>query len=271
MIDIQKKVYSVSLLCEVVGVSCSGYYAWCNRGKSNRTKKEYDRLLPMVKLAHSSSRGTYGARRISEELKLYGISCSRYKATTLMKLSGVCVKQKRKFKVTTDSKHNYPISPNLLGREFSVDKPNRVYASDITYIWTKEGWIYLTIILDLFSRRIVGWSLNNRIDKKLVMDALIMAVWRRHPSPGLIFHSDRGSQYCSTDFRKLLEKYKMISSMSKKGDCWDNAVSESFFGTLKNECVFYKSYNTRAEAKKMSLITSKCFTTVTDFTHIWAM
>ena len=167
-----------------------------------------------------------------------------------MKLAGVEAKQKKKFKATTDSKHDLPVAPNLLERNFEVSEPDRVYCSDITYIWTTEGWLYLAVILDLFSRRVVGWSMSNRITKKLVIDALQMAAWRRRPEDGLIFHSDRGSQYCSNDFQKMLKKHGMTSSMSRKGDCWDNSVAESFFGTLKVERVFDSIYQTREEAKR---------------------
>ncbi len=167
-----------------------------------------------------------------------------------MKLADVSAKQKKKFKVTTDSKHNLPVAPNLLNREFKVDTPDQVYVSDLTYIWTQEGWLYLAVVLDLFSRQVVGWSLNRRMTKQLVMDALRMAVWRRKPRAGLLFHSDRGSQYCSIDFQKMLSGYKMISSMSRKGNCWDNSVAESFFGSLKTERVFFSNYRTREEAKR---------------------
>jgi transposase InsO family protein len=167
-----------------------------------------------------------------------------------MKLAGVSAKQKRKFKVTTDSKHNLPVAPNLLNREFEVAVPDQAYVSDITYIWTSEGWLYLAIVLDLFSRHVVGWSLNSRMSRRLIMDALQMAIWRRRPASGLLFHSDRGSQYCSADFQKMLKKHKMISSMSRKGNCWDNAVAESFFGSLKTERVFFSNYTTRDEARK---------------------
>lgn len=230
-------------------VSRSGYYAWRTRGKSKR-QREYERLIPVVRVSHKKSKETYGARRISEEIEAHGTTCGRTKAGTLMKLAGVAAKQKKKFKVTTDSKHNLPVAPNLLNRQFEVHKPDTVYVSDITYIWTHEGWLYLAVILDLFSRQVVGWSLSNRMTKKLVMDALRMAIWRRRPARGLIFHSDRGSQYCSNDFRKMLKTHGMISSMSRKGNCWDNAVAESFFGSLKTEQVFFENYKTREEAKR---------------------
>lgn len=249
MIDTEKKVYPTALLCDVMRVSRSGYYSWRSRGKSAR-QEEYERLIPVVKEASRVSRSTYGARRIAKEIITHGSPCGRTKAQTLMQLADVSAKQYKKFKVTTDSKHNLPVAPNLLNREFKVDAPDRVYVSDITYLWTKEGWLYLAVILDLYSRQVVGWSLNSRMTKKIIMDALRMAVWRRQPAPGVLFHSDRGSQYCSTDFQKMLNFYRMISSMSRKGDCWDNAVAESFFGSLKMERVFFSNYSTREEAKK---------------------
>ncbi len=206
--------------------------------------------FPIVRAAHKESKGTYGARRMAIEVEAHGgSSCGRFKAATLMKLAGVAAKQKKKFKATTDSKHNLPVAPNLLNRQFEVEAPDHVYVSDITYIWTTEGWLYLAVILDLFSRQIVGWSLNNRMTRKLIMDALRMAIWRRRPESGLVFHSDRGSQYCSNDFQKMLKYHKMKSSMSRKGDCWDNAVAESFFSSLKTERVFFTSYKTRERAR----------------------
>jgi len=249
MIDTEKKAYQTTLLCDVMQVSRSGYYSWRTREKSSR-QQEYEQLIPVVQEAHRISKGTYGARRIAEEVEELGVSCGRTKAGTLMKLADVSAKQKKKFKVTTDSKHNLPVAPNLLNREFKVDTPDQVYVSDLTYIWTQEGWLYLAVVLDLFSRQVVGWSLNRRMTKQLVMDALRMAAWRRKPGAGLLFHSDRGSQYCSTDFRKMLSGYKMISSMSRKGNCWDNSVAESFFGSLKTERVFFSNYRTREEAKR---------------------
>jgi putative transposase len=230
-------------------VSRSGYYAWRKWGKSSR-QKENERLIPVVRAAHKISKGTYGARRIAKEIEAHGSSCGRARAGALMKLAGVVAKQKNKFKATTDSKHNLPVAPNLLNREFEAGEPDKVYVSDITYIWTNEGWLYLAVVLDLFSRQIVGWSLSNRISRKLVINALRMAIWRRQPLPGLILHSDRGSQYCSIEFQKMLDTHRMISSMSRKGNCWDNAVAESFFGSLKTERVFFSSYKTREEAKR---------------------
>ena len=230
-------------------MSRSGYYSWRERDKSPR-QIENENLIPMVKKAHKESKGTYGTRRIAEEVKANGVPCGRYRARTLMNLAEVFAKQSRKFKATTDSKHNLPVAPNLLDREFEVAEPDRVWVSDITYLWTSEGWLYLAVVLDLFHRQVVGWSMSNRINRKLVMDALRMGVWRRRPAPGLILHSDRGSPYCSNDFQKMLKTHGMVSSMSRKGDCWDNAVAESFFGSLKTERVFFTNYKTREEARR---------------------
>ncbi|MBA3028481.1 MAG: IS3 family transposase, partial [Desulfobacteraceae bacterium] len=184
------------------------------------------------------------------EIEAHGSSCGRFKAGTLMKLAGVSAKQKRKFKATTDSKHKLPVAPNLLNRQFEVEEPDKVDVSDITYVWTHEGWLYLAVIIDLFSRQVVGWSLDSRMSRNLIMNALRMAIWRRQPFPGLMLHSDRGSQYCSNEFQKMLKSNRMISSMSRKGNCWDNAVSESFFGSLKTERVFFSNYMTREAAKR---------------------
>jgi putative transposase len=230
-------------------VSRSGYYSWCNRGRSLR-QQERERLIPKVKSIHRQTRETYGARRISEELNAQGESCGRTKAATLMELAGISVKRRKKFKATTDSKHKLPVAPNLLNRQFGVNEPDSVYCGDITYIWTAKGWLYLAVVLDLFSRQVVGWSMSTRITRKLVINALNMAIWRRRPGARLIFHSDRGSQYCSNDFQKMLQKHKMLSSMSRKGNCWDNSVAESFFGSLKTECIFSSVYKTREEAKR---------------------
>ena len=195
------------------------------------------------------SKGTYGTRRIAAEITAHGTPCGRFKAKTLMKLAGVAAKQKKKFKVTTDSKHNLPVAQNLLNRQFEVCEPDRVYVSDITYIWTQEGWLYLAVVIDLFSRQVVGWSLKNRMTTSLIMGALRMAIWHRQPGKGLLFHSDRGSQYCSKKFQKMLNNHNMISSMSRKGNCWDNSVAESFFGSLKTERVYWTNYMNRENAK----------------------
>ena len=244
-----KKAYPIKVLCEVMLVSRSGYYAWCKREDSAR-EGENRRLVPLVRELHRQSGRTYGTRRIADDLREQGVLCGRYRARTLMALAGVSARQKRKFKATTNSKHDLPVAPNLLCREFGVAAPDRAWVSDITYVWTREGWLYLAVVIDLFSRMVVGWSIGERITRRLVMDALRMGVGRRRPGPGLIHHSDRGVQYCSGDFRDLLTAFDMLCSMSRKGDCWDNAVAESFFGTLKTERVFFADYKTRDEARR---------------------
>ena len=246
-ISAEKANYPLILLCRVMKVARSGYYAWLAAGKSKR-QQENERLIPLVREISRESDRTYGSRRIAEALSAREVPCGRVRAATLMRLAGVSVKRKKKFKVTTDSKHKLPVAPNLLNRDFEVAEPNRTWVSDITYVWTREGWLYLATVLDLFSRQVVGWAMSNRITQQLAMDAFQMAVWSRRPSPGLILHSDRGSQYCSHEFQNLLKNYGATSSMSRKGDCWDNAVAESFFGTLKTERVSWRSYQTREEA-----------------------
>ena len=246
--DRAKKAYPVNLLCRVLGVSRSGYYAW-RVEKKKLHRKENEKLIPLVRHLFRESDCTYGTRRMAKALHAHNIRCGRSRARTLMKLARISVKRKKKFRVTTDSKHNLPVAPNLLNRKFDVAAPNRAWVGDITYIWTSEGWLYLAAVMDLFSRQIVGWSLQSRMTKQLVSDALLMAIWRRRPRPGMIFHSDRGSQYCSSHFQSLLTAHKIKSSMSRKGNCWDNAVMERFFGSLKSERVVFRDYKTRGAAK----------------------
>jgi len=195
------------------------------------------------------SRDTYGSPRITIELREQGDTCSKNRVARIMKENDIMAKTARKFKVTTNSKHDMPISENLLKQDFSVSTPDRVWVSDITYIRTQEGWLYLSIILDLYSRKIVGWSISDRITKKVVTDALLKAIWNRKPSKGLIVHSDQGSQYASNEFRNIIQRYGFVQSMSGKGNCYDNAVAESFFHTFKTECVYPEVYNSKAEAK----------------------
>ncbi len=244
-----KKAYPTTLMCDVLQVSNSGYYAWRKQPYSLRLTENL-KLVPLVRRIHIESGQTYGSRRMSKALKAMGIPCGCSRARTLMRLAEIIVRQKRKFKVTTHSKHKLPVAPNLLNREFEVDAPNKVWVSDITYIWTAQGWLYLAIVLDLCSRQVVGWAISKRINRKLVKNALLMAIGKRRPKPGLIFHADRGSQYCSAEFQKLLKNHHMICSMSRKGDCWDNAVAESFFASLKAERAFYRKYRTRDKARR---------------------
>jgi putative transposase len=196
------------------------------------------------------SQKSYGSRRMSKGLRKQGLNVGRYKARRLMRQLELRVKSRKRFKSTTDSKHDLPIAPNILNREFQVNAPDRAWASDITYIWTCQGWLYLAVVLDLFSRKIVGWSMQATMTANLVVDALAMAASRRCLLSGLLHHSDRGSQYASEAYRRELEKHKMIASMSRKGDCWDNAVVERFFCSLKTEFTDHMLYSTRDEARR---------------------
>lgn len=207
-----------------------------------------DRLLIQISKIFHEYKGRYGAPRIHSELMDLGIKCGIKRVGRIMRENNLIAKAKRKFKATTNSEHNYPTHPNLLNQNFKIDTPNKIWTTDITYIRTSEGWLYLAVVLDLYSRMIVGWSMDKRMTRKLVIDALTMAYWKRKPGKGLIHHSDRGSQYASYDYQDKLTEYGMICSMSKKGDCYDNAVTESFFHSLKVELNKYE-YSTRSEAK----------------------
>ena len=198
---------------------------------------------------HSETRGAHGSRRTSEKLRSQGHDVGRYRAHSLMKKAGVFVKRRKKFTITTESKHNFPVAPNLLNRNFQVDRPDAVWCSDISYLCTIEGWLYLTVIIDLYSRKVVGWSMSSRMKASLATEVLSMAYKRRKTGKELIHHSDRGSQYAGGDYRKPLSIWGMICSMSRKGDCWDNAVAESFFHSLKTEWTADKIYRTRSDAR----------------------
>jgi putative transposase len=244
-----KTEFLIAVMCDVFAVSRSGYHAWRKKSQSKR-KQANGKLLEEIRTVHHESRETYGSPRVYQALKQKDVPCSENRVARLMKEDGLRAKTKRRFRVTTNSKHNLPVAPNLLQRDFSPKKPDQVWAGDITYIWTTAGWLYLAVVIDLFSRSVVGWAMNKHMARHLVMDALTMAVQRRRPSPGLIFHSDRGSQYASADFQTLLAKHGMLCSMSRKGDCWDNAPVESFFGSLKQELVFHQKYPTRFHARQ---------------------
>lgn len=241
--------FPVSVMCEVFSVSRSGYYAWLKRPVSRRKQADTE-LLEKIRIIHRDSDGSYGSPRVHRDLKEQGASCGENRVARLMREDGLRSKTKRRFKATTDSNHDLPVAPNLLNREFHPEGPNEVYAGDMTYVWTAEGWLYLAVVIDLFSRAVVGWAMDKRMTRQLVIDALTMAEQRRTPPSGVIFHSDRGSQYASADFQSLLAQCGMRSSMSRKGDCWDNAPVESFFGTLKRELIFHRKYLTRFQARQ---------------------
>jgi len=244
----QQTEFRIRAMCRVLQVSRSGYYESLNRPPSHHSLED-DKLRPEIKAAFKIGRKNYGTRRIKDKLQKQRVHISRRRVGRLMREENLQVQTKRKFKVTTNSNHDKPIAPNLLEREFTVADPNTVYVGDITYIPTREGWLYLAVVIDLFSRAVVGWSMGSRMTASLVNSAMLMAIWKRKPSKGLIFHSDRGSQYASDSYQEILSSYGVNPSMSRKGDCWDNAVAESFFHTLKIELVHHCDYETRADAR----------------------
>lgn len=227
-------------------MSKAGYYAWRERKPSKRARVDAV-LRPKIVAIHHRSRGRYGIPRIQAQLKKTGIRTSRKRVARLMKIEQIRGKKPRKFRTTTMSSHDYPVAPNRLKRKFSKRAPNKAWVADITYFQTREGWLYLAIVLDLFSRRIVGWSMSHLIDATLVLDALRMAVDRRRPKRGLIVHTDRGSQYACNEYRTFTKAHGIVPSMSRKGDCWDNAVAESFFASLKEDIKPERLWASRAE------------------------
>ena len=241
--------FHVENACRVLRVSPSGYYAWSGRRPSEREIADAG-LIEKIRSIYDASNGVYGVRRTHRRLLMDGERCSVNRVARLMRKCGIKAKRRRKYRVTTDSKHNLPVAANLLDRRFFSAGPNQVWASDITYIWTLEGWLYLAAVVDLHSRMVVGWSMSERLDRSLTLGALSMAVGLRDPEPGLLHHSDRGIQYASNDYQKALSQHKMLCSMSRKGDCWDNAVVESFFSTLKTERVHHRLYRSRDEARR---------------------
>jgi putative transposase len=247
-IEAEKASWPIAFMCARLGVSKSGFYAWRGRPPSARSLED-ERLLEQIRAVHAESRGRYGSPRVHRELTAKGIQVNKHRVARLMRENGLRGRRRRRFRHTTDSNHAMPLAPNTLARDFTADAPNTVWVTDITYIWTREGWLYLAAILDLYSRRVVGWSMSDRITRQLTLDALSMAVLARTPAAGLLHHSDRGSQYASADYRAALVSAGMRCSMSRKGDCWDNAVAESFFGTLKTELVHEADWVTRAEAR----------------------
>jgi putative transposase len=248
-LDGQRKEYTVPELCAALEVSVSGYTAWKRGGSPTRQRLTDAQMLAHIESIHKEFKGAYGSPRMVQELRARDFPASKDRVERLMRENGIHARHKRRFKVTTDSKHDLPVAPNVLDRNFTPSAPNQVWASDITYIWTAEGWLYLAVVLDLFNREVVGWSIKPRMTTDIVVDALKMAWFRRRPAPGLIHHSDRGSQYASGAFQAQLHEYGMQCSMSRKGNCWDNACSESFFNSLKNERVHGTRYRTQAEAK----------------------
>lgn len=241
-------LFPLSALCRVLRVSRSGYAVWRKRLPSRRSQQEQV-LLAHIQAAHRQSRGTYGSPRIHQQLRRGTIACSLGRVTRIMRKHGVTARPLRRFAVTTDSDHALAVAPNRLAQDFTAPQPDAVWSGDITYLWTREGWLYLSVVLDLFSRRVVGWSMQPTLDRSLVIDALQSALTLRNPEPGLICHSDRGSQYASGDYQALLGGAGALCSMSRRGNCYDNAPVESFFASLKRELVHRAAFATREEAR----------------------
>ena len=248
-IDMQTKAFALIEMCSVLEVSVSGYRAWKRGGRPDRKRMTDDQTVAVIRAIHAELNGAYGSPRMIRELRLRGFTAGKERVERLMRENGIRARHKRRYKVTTDSKHGFPVAKNLLAREFSPAAPNQVWTSDITYLWTDEGWLYLAIVLDLFNREVIGWSLKPRMTVDLATDALTMAWFRRKPEPGVMHHSDRGSQYASSTFQSKLADFGMTCSMSRKGNCWDNAPTESWFNSFKNERYHGVRYATHAEMK----------------------
>jgi len=245
----QRKAYPLPAMCTTLGVSSSGYRAWQGGGKTNGKRLSDAQLLALIRALHAEFKGAYGSPRMVREIRDRGFPASKERVERLMRENGIRARHKRRYKATTDSKHALPVAPNVLDRDFAPAAPNQVWTADLTYIWTDAGWLYLAIVLDLFNREVVGWSIKPRMTADIVVDALSMAWFRRKPAPGLIHHSDRGSQYASAAFQGKLVEFGMTCSMSRKGNCWDNAPTESFFNSLKNERVHGTRYDTHDAAR----------------------
>jgi len=249
----EKKAYPVRVLCEVMKVRRSGYYAYVEglRGAKKIEKAQAEvRLIIEVQQIAKATLNSYGSRRMAKALSGNGEKVGRYRARTLMRKAKVECKQRRRYRITTQSNHHYPVAENVLNREFKVSAANKVWAADITYLWTHEGWLYVAAVLDLYSRRVVGWAIDQHMRSELIEKALKMGLGRRTVERGLMHHSDQGSQYASHEYQALLTQEGITVSMSRKGNCWDNAVMERFFGSLKSERTDHRKYITREEAKR---------------------
>jgi len=243
--------FSLSVLCRMLQVTCSGYYAWQQRPRSKRRQQD-EQVLVHIRKIYEQSQGRYGSPRVHQELQAQGVRCSEKRVARLMQEQHLVAVPPRKFVVTTDSQHALPVAPNELDRQYQIEAVadvNHVWASDITYVPTADGWLYVAVVLDLKSRKVIGWGMEATLEQGLVSGALEMALGQRQPQPGLLHHSDRGSQYASRHYQELLQRQGITCSMSRKGNCWDNAPVESFFATLKKELVHRENYRSREEAK----------------------
>jgi putative transposase len=243
----EKVAFPVAVLCRLMAVSPSGFYAAQGRPRSLHGRRD-DKLMEQVVQAHAASKGRYGSPRVHADLKAAGERVGRKRVARLMREKKLTARMRRRFRTTTDSKHDLPIAPNVLARDFTASAPDRAWVTDITFLWTAQGWLYLAVILDLFSRRVVGWATSQNVDRHLALAALDTALARRRPAAGLVHHSDRGSTYASSDYQKALAARGLECSMSRKGDCWDNAVAESFFSTIKRELEGIDDFESRAGA-----------------------
>ena len=249
-IEQERVHYPVTVLCHVLAVSRSGYYAWRMRGESRRTR-DNRQLLQQIHTIYTRFKKRYGSPRIHNALQDQGLRVGRHRVARLMQQAGLRArKSRRRFRGTTDSRHAHPIAPNRLDRTFAADRPNEKWVADITYIPTREGWLYLAVVLDLYARKVVGWAMRSRMKEDLTKAALDMALRQRHPTERLLHHSDRGRQYASRGYRRLLLQHRIGRSMSRKGNCWDNAPMESFMATLKTELIHHHDFHTRQEARQ---------------------
>lgn len=235
-------------MCRVLGVGSSGYYAWKSRPLSRRRVQEV-KLLEEIWRVHRDSHENYGTIKVWEALREKKITCGKHRIARLRRQNGIETKRRRQFKITTRSRHTRWVAPNLLRRDFSIQQPNKIWVGDVTYIPTRSGWLYLAVLLDLYSRKVIGWSMAERNDRQLVLNALDMAIKARNPGPGTVHHTDRGALYGSDEYRGRIKQCGMVPSMSRKGDCWDNAVAESFFSTLKNELMIGRRFWDRDHAR----------------------
>ena len=249
LIDQAKEQFPVHRLCGVLGVSASGYFAWKDRPACRRQRDDLV-LLAHARSSFALSNGTYGSPRMTRELQDNGFAVGRRRTARLMRENDLKASQKRRFKRTTDSEHSWAVAPNIIDQDFAADGPNQKWGVDISYVWTREGWLYLAVVIDLFSRRVVGWAVGDRLHRRLAIAALQTALTMRRPPEGLIHHSDRGSQYCSIDYQAVLRSHGIRISMSGKGNCYDNAMVETFFKTLKSELVRRTTFFNRAEAER---------------------
>ena len=243
-----QREFRIFRMCEVLQVSRSGYYDWRLRAESERSRQDRI-LLTEIRRVHYSNKEAYGTVRTWREMKQAGVRCGKHRVARLRRLGGIETRRRRKFKLAYQARNSAPAAANLLSRPFQADSPNRIWVADVSFIPTRAGWLYLAVVIDLYSRLVVGWSMKERPNQELANEALLMAVEQRRPEPGLIHHSDQGILYGSTLYRQLLSRYGMVQSMSRKGNCYDNAVAESFFSSLKNEIVHHRDYYTREQAR----------------------